>query len=36
MHSSTFFTNTREEHAKCMTRYGMFHIRVRLKLGKIN
>ena len=35
VNTSTFYTNTREEHAKCMTRYGMFHIRVRLKLGKI-
>lgn len=33
VHTSTFFTNTREEHAKCMTRYGIFHIRVRLKVG---
>lgn len=36
VHSSTFYTNTREEHAKCMTRYGMFHIRVRLKLGLLS
>jgi hypothetical protein len=35
VHTSTFFTNTREEHAKCMTRYGVFHIRVRVKLGAI-
>jgi hypothetical protein len=35
VHTSTFFTNTREEHAKCMTRYGVFHIRVRLKIGAI-
>jgi len=33
MHTSTFYTNTREEHAKCMTKYGVFHIRVRMKLG---
>lgn len=35
VHTSTFYTNTREEQAKCMTRYGMFNIRVRLKLGQI-
>jgi hypothetical protein len=35
VHTGTFYTNTREEHAKCMTRYGVFHIRVRLKLGAI-
>ena len=33
LHTSTFYTNTREEHAKCMTRYGVFNIRVRMKLG---
>ena len=33
VHTSTFYTNTREEHAKCMTKFGMFNIRVRLKLG---
>jgi hypothetical protein len=33
VHTSTFYTNTREEHAKCVTRYGVFHLRVRMKLG---
>ena len=36
VHTSTFYTNTREENAKCITRYGAFHIRVRLKLGLLH
>lgn len=34
VHTSTFYTNTREQVAKCVTRYGVFRIRVRLKLGE--
>jgi hypothetical protein len=34
VHTSTFFTNTREQVAKCITRYGAFSINVRIKLGK--
>jgi hypothetical protein len=33
VHSSTFYTNTREQVAKCITRYGAFSINVRVKLG---
>jgi hypothetical protein len=35
VHTSTFYTNTREQVAKCVTRYGVFNIKVRLKLGAI-
>jgi hypothetical protein len=35
LHTSTFYTNTREQVAKCVTRYGVFNIKVRLKLGAI-
>jgi len=35
VHTSTFYTNTREQVAKCVTRYGVFSIRVRLKLGEM-
>ena len=35
VHTATFYTNTREQVAKCVTRYGVFNIRVRLKLGAI-
>jgi hypothetical protein len=35
VHTATFYTNTREQVSKCVTRYGVFNIRVRLKLGAI-
>jgi hypothetical protein len=33
VHSSTFYTNTREENAKVITKFGAFGLRIRLKLG---
>ena len=33
LHTSTFLTNTREEQSRCVTRYGVFNIKLRIKLG---
>jgi len=35
VHSSTFYTNTREEHANIITKFGAFSLRIRMKLGSV-